>query len=93
MSWLDGSGGGSAARLAGLETTTGVAGEALEVHVALANPLAVELEVSRLRLRFRAGAGEAGAGAGAEGDDLAAVARVGRGRRRFGVVVILGCWM
>lgn len=72
MSWLDGGSSSSVARLASLAVATGVAGEPIEVHVGLANPLGLELEVSRLRLRFQPEPAPAG-----EGADLAAYARVG----------------
>lgn len=55
-SWLDG--GGSSAKLAalGAGANRGAVGEGLQVLVTLTNPLALQLELSRLRLRFQADA-------------------------------------
>jgi hypothetical protein len=48
MSWLDG---GSTKALA-LHLNTALAGETVEVLIWISNPLALELELSRLRLIF-----------------------------------------
>ncbi len=48
--WLDA--GGSSSKVSALQLSTAVAGEMIEVLISLANPLAVDLHVSRLRLLF-----------------------------------------
>lgn len=51
-SWLDS--GGSSSKVSALQLNTAVAGEIIEVLISLGNPLAVDLQISRLRLMFEA---------------------------------------
>lgn len=47
-SWLDG--GGSNSRISALQLNTAVVAEMIEVLILMSNPLAVDLQISRLRL-------------------------------------------
>jgi len=51
-SWLDGGSSSSSSKIAALQLNTAVVAEMIEVLILLSNPLAVDLQISRLRLLF-----------------------------------------